>query len=390
MRLLFILSRVPYPLEKGDKLRAFHMIRSLAQKHEIHLFCLADEQVDPEARIQLKQYCKEVHIHRIPWFVRWFGLARAVFTGKPFQVSYFYSSTAQRKLDAFIEQHMPQHIFCQLVRTVEYVKSYSLLPKTLDYMDAFSAGMKRMAERAPFPMNLVMEAEYRRLRAYELDAARYFKHHLIISEQDANCIDIEASIHVIPNGIGTQFFEKRDVARTRDVLFTGNMSYRPNVESAKFLANEIMPIVWQTHPQTKLTLAGATPSPAVLQLKSEKVEVTGWVDDIVEVYQSSKVFIAPMLVNSGLQNKLLEAMACKLPSITTELANNALHAKPNVEVLIGTNAQELAERICFYLDHPEEAQEIAQRGFEHVVNQYSWEHESDRIEQLIEGSEVNA
>jgi polysaccharide biosynthesis protein PslH len=385
MRMLFILSRVPYPLEKGDKLRAFHMIRELSARHEIHLFCLADEQVDRTAKEKLKQYCKEVHIHRIPWYVRWVGLARALFSGKPFQVEYFYSKSAQRKLDDLIEQHMPQHIFCQLVRTAEYVRSYTVLPKTLDYMDAFSAGMKRMASRAAFPMKFIMEEEFRRLESYERDVSPLFQNHLIISEQDRDCIDIPETIHVVPNGVGTQFFESNKAEKKRDVLFTGNMSYRPNVESARFLVNDVMPIVWQTHPNAQVTLAGATPSPAVSQLKSKRVEVTGWIDDIVAVYQSSRVFIAPMLVNSGLQNKLLEAMACKIPSITTELANNALKAKADEAVLIGNDAAELAEKVCFLLDNEQRAQEIAVLGYEHVLAHYSWQREAARLEELIEG-----
>lgn len=385
MRILFVLSRVPYPLEKGDKLRAFHMIRTLSEKHQVHLFCLADERVDEEAIEKLKQYCEEVYIHRIPWLVRWVGLFRGLFSGKPFQVEYFYAKSAQKKLDHFIEQHVPQHIFCQLVRTVEYVKSYRLIPKTLDYMDAFSAGMKRMADRARFPMNIVMNDEFQRLQAYERTSAKYFRHHLIISEQDRNCIDVEASIHVFPNGVGTQFLSSQPTIKTRDILFTGNLSYRPNVESARFLVKEIMPIVWRTHPSIRVTLAGATPAPSVTQLKNENVEVTGWVDDIVAVYQSARVFIAPMLVNSGLQNKLLEAMACRVPAITTSLANNALKAPEGEAVLIGDDAATLARQICFLVDHPEAAQKLAANAYRHVLEHYSWQHEVSRLEALMMG-----
>lgn len=383
MRILFVLSRVPYPLEKGDKLRAFHFIRELSDNHEITLFCLADKRIDPEAKSKLRAFCSEVYIHRIPLYRKWLGLLIALFNKKPFQVEYFYSKSAQRKFDAFLEAHLPQHIFCQLIRTSEYAKKYSVIPKTLDYMDAFSAGMKRMAERASFPMSAVMNIEYLRLKNYEEQIAKEFQHRTIISEQDKACLNLKQSITVLPNGIGPQFFEDRSISQHRHILFTGNMSYRPNVESARFLAKEIMPLIWKEDPTIKLTLAGATPASTILALKSDRIEVTGWVDDIVAIYKSAKIFVAPMLINSGLQNKLLEAMACKVPCITTSLANNALGANSGWEILIGDTAQEIADHVLFLLTHTEEADNLGTQGHQYVIKNYSWKKEAERLEKLL-------
>ena len=383
MRILFVLSRVPYPLEKGDKLRAFHLIRELSKHHEINLFCLADEKSHPEAEKQLKQYCSEIYIHRIPLYTRAYKLVMSWFGEKPFQVEYFHSRTAQRKFDEFIESHLPQHIFCQLIRTAEYVKKYTLIPKTLDYMDAFSIGMERMANKAQWPLSLIMKEEFTRLREYEMKAANHFKHHLIISEQDKTCIEIEDPINVLPNGIDPLFFEEKSIKKSRDVLFTGNMSYRPNVESAKFLVNEIMPLVWRVLPSTKVTLAGANPAQSVIALKSEKVEVTGWIDDISEVYHSTKVFVAPMLINSGLQNKLLEAMACEVPCITTSLANNALGAQVDLQIKIGDNSEAIASTIISLLTDHSMADALGKAGKDFVLQHYSWEKEAKRLETIM-------
>ncbi len=384
MRVLFVLSRVPYPLEKGDKLRAFHLIRELSADHEINLFCLADEKTDPEAERQLKQYCSEIYIHRIPIFTKLFKLFLSIFSKKPFQVEYFYSRKAQRKFDDFVENHLPQHIFCQLIRTAEYAKKYSLIPKTIDYMDAFSIGMERMAKKAKWPLSFIMNEEFLRLKLFEQEVAPYFDHHLIISEQDKECISINESIEVLPNGIDPVFFKDVIIDKTRDVLFTGNMSYRPNVESAKYLVNEIMPLVWQKFPNTKVTLAGANPSPSVLALRSEIVEVTGWIDDISEVYHSAKVFVAPMLINSGLQNKLLEAMACEVPSVTTSLANNALGAKDEVHLLIGDDTESLAKRINTILSDDALGRKLSIAGKNFVLGNYSWRNEAGRLTQIME------
>ncbi len=384
MRILFVLSRVPYPLEKGDKLRAFHLIRELSTNHEINLFCLADEKTHPEAEKQLKQYCSEIYIHRVPLFTRLFKLFISFFSPKPFQVEYFYSKGAQKKFDEFIEDHLPQHIFCQLIRTAEYVKKYSLIPKTLDYMDAFSIGMERMAEKAKWPLSSIMTEEFERLQKYEQSIASLFDHHLIISEQDKGCIKIKKHIDVLPNGIDPVFFQNITTTKHRDILFTGNMSYRPNVESAKFLVNEIMPLVWQKLPNAKVTLAGANPAQGVSALKSQKVEVTGWVDDISEVYHSSKVFVAPMLINSGLQNKLLEAMACEVPCITTSLANNALGARNGEHIRIGDSKEEIANEITSILSDEQLANALGKQGKEFVLGNYSWENEAKRLSQIME------
>lgn len=360
------------------------MIRELSERHEVVLFCLADERVHPKAEAELRRLCSEVYIHRIPFVARLWKLFLALFSYKPFQVEYFYSKKAQQKFDAFLEENVPQHIFCQLIRTAEYVKSYRSIPKTLDYMDAFSAGMDKMAKNAPWPIKRFMQMEYRRLVAYETGVANNFQHHLIISKQDASCIHIPQEIHVLSNGIDPAFFNEHRVEKNRDLLFTGNMSYRPNVESAKFLVNEVMPLVWERYPKLKLTLAGANPSSAVQALRSDRIEVTGWVDDIFSVYASSRIFVAPMLINSGLQNKLLEAMASSLPSITTQLANNALGAAPEQEILIADDAIATSTAIFRLIEDETFASDLALRGKAFVTHAFSWREEVLRLERVME------
>lgn len=384
MRILFVLSRVPYPLEKGDKLRAFHLIRELSAQHEILLFCLADTRVHKNAEQALRKYCSEVYIHRIPLLTRLWKLFLAVFSTLPFQVEYFHSAKGQRAFNTFLEAHLPQHIFCQLVRTASYVKDYKLIPKTLDYMDAFSAGMAKMAKSSRFPLSFFMHMEQRRLADYERKVADYFDHHLIISEQDRQCIPIRQRIEVLPNGIDPVFFQEYgSTKKTRDLLFAGNMSYRPNVESARFLVKQVLPLVREAYPDIKLTLAGANPSKAVQSLQSANVEVTGWVDDIRQVYATSRIFVAPMLINSGLQNKLLEAMASHIPCITTSLANNALGAAPGKEILIADEAATMAGSIIALLRDPESGVRIAAAGNAFVTQHYSWPKEASRLASIM-------
>ena len=136
-KILVLLSRVPYPLEKGDKLRAYHQIRHLAERYSIVLCCLNDQTLHPQALDHLKPLCEEVVVIRLSKLAIWRNLLRNLFSDKPFQVAYFYHQSARKQIDQLIEQHLPKHIFCQLVRVTEYVKHYPVIPKTLDYGCAF-------------------------------------------------------------------------------------------------------------------------------------------------------------------------------------------------------------------------------------------------------------
>jgi glycosyltransferase involved in cell wall biosynthesis len=130
-------------------------------------------------------------------------------------------------------------------------------------------------------------------------------------------------------------------------------------------------------------LAGASPDRKVLSLKSERVTVTGWMDDIRDAYAASKIFIAPMRIGTGLQNKLLEAMSMKLPSITTPLANDALKAKDGEEILIGETSKELAKKIILLLNNNNDYERIANNGYRFVKSNYSWEEATEKLNQII-------
>src|SRR3954451_20517347 len=171
MRIVMLVSRVPYPLEKGDKLRAFHQLRHLAQRHEVHLFALNDGgDLHPDALSVLAEHCASVEVVDLPRPRAGLNLVRAGLTRKPFQVGYFTWSAAQKRFDALVERVKPDHLYCQLIRTAEYVRSYPGIPKTLDYMDAFGKGMDRRLKTARPHMKLPIAMERRRVLAYERDA----------------------------------------------------------------------------------------------------------------------------------------------------------------------------------------------------------------------------
>jgi glycosyltransferase involved in cell wall biosynthesis len=215
----------------------------------------------------------------------------------------------------------------------------------------------------------------RRLNRYEQKVFSTFNHCTIISEQDRDQLPVsqKEDVSIVRNGVNLSDFVPSTEEKTVQVLFAGNMGYPPNVEGAVFLANEVMPLVRKQFPEAKLMLAGARPDQKVRDLASEDTDVTGWVENIRDCYAKAKVFVAPMMIGTGLQNKLLEAMAMRIPCVTSTLANNALQAKPEIEILIAQTPEQYAEHILALLENQAEADKLAEAGHQLVANHFSWE-----------------
>ena len=375
MKIFVLLPRIPFPLEKGDKLRAFNQIKQLAKHNEIVLCALNDNPKvnEQDAFHALQPYCQSINFIRINKLQILLGLVRAFLKGLPMQCGYFYNRKAAKKINNLIAKHKPDMLFGQLLRIAEYIR-YKNLPKTIDYQDIFSYGMKRRADIASFVTRPIYNMEYRRLCRYEAAIFEDFDVKTIISEPDRELFPHERrdEILIIPNGVDHDYFKPQKREKKYDLVFTGNMSYPPNVNAVDYLANEIMPIVWKTLPGTTLYIAGATPDPKVKKAASERIIVSGWLDDIRDAYAQSRIFIAPMRIGTGLQNKLLEAMSMRLPAITSPLANASLGAKPDEEILIGNNAEEMAQHIITLLTNKEKAERLAQAGFDFTNRVYDW------------------
>jgi glycosyltransferase involved in cell wall biosynthesis len=303
-----------------------------------------------------------------------------LFGKRPIQVGYFHNWRIQRKVNQKLSEIQPDHIYCQLIRVSEYVKNYHDCPKTIDYMDALSKGIERRAEKESIIKRWLFNLEYKRLVNYENSIFSYFEYHTIISEQDRQHIfhAQRQNITIIPNGVSEVFFENYSSVKRYDIVFTGNMSYPPNVEAALYIVQELLPMLPKT---VNLLLSGATPAHEVVALQSERVMVTGWVDDIRESYAQGKLFVAPMFIGTGLQNKLLEAMAMGLPCITTTLANNALRAIPYESILIANSKEEFIDKVNELLSNEELNQQIAANGKRFIETHYRW---SECTKELIE------
>lgn len=385
-----MLSRFPYPLEKGDKLRAFHQIKELSKTYSITLIATTDSSVKKESIEQLRKYCTTIYIFRLNKISIAFNVLFQLFTNKPFQTGYFYSSKNNARIKSILKELKPDHILCQLIRVSEFVKHYHNCPKTLDYMDALSKGIERRIEKAPFYSKWIFRSEAKRLTIYERQIFDYFEHHVIISEQDRELIlhPKRKEIKCIPNGVDFSFFEKTEVIQDKDLVFVGNMSYPPNIEAAHYIANEILPLLNSGIKTHSFLISGADPHTSIIRLAktNPNVEMTGWVDDIRTSYARGKIFIAPMMIGTGMQNKLIEAMAMGIPCITTPLANNAINAVHNESIIVAQEKEEFVSAIQKLLCDDEYYSKIAEGGRKLVMVNFNWEKTTKRLISMFENN----
>lgn len=374
MKILVLTSRFPYPIEKGDKLRIFHQIRELSRQHEIVLCALSDIPVEDSEYAEMEQYCSTIYLLPLR---KWKIASRLLgfpISPLPLQANYFFNPGHSKALEKIIQAEQPDHIYCQLIRMAAYLKG-NQVPATLDYMDTFSVGMERRAEKASGLIRPFLIWEARRLRNWEQRVFSWFRHHTIISRQDRDALVIPQKdrITVVPNGVDTDYFEpKFGVTPEFDLVFVGNMGYHPNIIAARFLVETVMPLVWQQQPKVRLLLAGARPSREVQALAEDRVSVSGWVEDIRDAYSMGKIFVAPLFSGSGQQNKILEAMAMGVPCITTPLVNNAIGAEAEKEVILADSADQFTEQILRLLQDATLRVALSLAGRKRVSTHFSW------------------
>lgn len=388
--ILVVLSRFPYPLEKGDKLRAFYQLKELSKLYDITLFATTDAKVSEEHLEKVREFCSEVVVEYIPGWKRLTSLCFGLFSELPFQVHYFHTVSGQKRIKSLIKEKNFIHIYSQLIRTAEYIKNIHQIPKTIDYMDALSTGVERRIKGRPWYDRWVFKMEAKRLKKYEQKIFDFFEHHTIISEQDRQLISHpdRDKIVCIANGIDPSFFEALERTEEFDFVFVGNMSYPPNVEAVQYISTRILP----EFPDSRLLVSGATPHPSLVKLANNhtQIHLTGWVDDIRSAYLNGKIFLAPMTIGTGMQNKLLEAMALRTPCITTHLANNPIGAQHGNQILVGNTPEEICECIRDLLGSAEKRTELALNAQQFVRAKYSWNETTAKLIELIRQNEQDS
>lgn len=305
----------------------------LSVDHEIYLASLTDEAVEASSIQMLRVLCKDICIQKIPEGGLHVEKVLNWLKGMPAQVAYFSNQTALEGFNQFYAAVKPDAVVCQLLRMAPYTKHWAV-PKIIDYMDAFAAGADRQAAKNNWK-SFFWNSEAKRMRKMESGIFRSFQQHWIISDRDREELNLKKNeldqVKVIPNGIDTEFFSpaKEEATKIYDLVFVGNMGYLPNIQAAHYIIEEILPLLKKDGYTPSVLIAGARPPASLKKLENAQIKVSGWIDDIRDAYRAGKIFIAPLFTGSGLQNKLLEAMASGLPCITSSLAGEAIAGAKN-------------------------------------------------------------
>lgn len=384
MKILVVLPRFPYPLEKGDKLRAYNQIKYLARNNEVYLFCVSHIPVPEECIEQLKPFCKDICIVRSPRVANYLNVARNFFRAKSLQIGFWDSKLARKQYRQFENNVQPDVIYSQMVRTMPLV-SRSRRPKVMDFQDALSMNTERRMEHARGLWRYMLHFEFKMLRSTEYNAFKIFDALTIISDVDSDAIPHRknSEINVVPNGVDFEFFHPMEREKEYDIAFCGNMSYEPNIRATQYLIEKVMPFVWQQRPDARVLIAGAYPKQSVMKYESDHVVIMPSVSDIRDCYASAKILAAPMQNGSGLQNKLLEAMSMRIPCVTTSIANDSLHATPGKDILIGDTPETFANHILSLLDNDALCETLSLSAYDFVHQHFEWEKAVAKLEGIL-------
>ena len=380
-KLLIISSRFPYPLEKGDKLRLYHQIRSLSSYFEIKLVALSDESIDKSSYDELYKYCSSICVLKNNGKL---NVLKALLSRDAFQLSYFYSKRNHRRIQEEHDAFNPDIIFYQLFRTSKYsLKSDSV--KVMDLMDCFSYGYMRRSEESSGMKSQFYRMESKRIKANEKNLGSKFNAYTIISKQDADRIELQDPIEILPNGIDVDYFSPIENSIPEyDLLFVGNLGYEPNIYAVNYLYEQINPLIKPLG--LKINISGARPGKLIQSYNSEQFRVHGWLDDIRDAYSSSEVFIAPIFGGIGQQNKVLEAMSMGLACIVSPEVAEGLDI-PNVEeyISVARSPEEFLDHIKLACIERKESYHLkAKKARKYLEEHRTWDAINQKFAHFIE------
>jgi len=391
VRILFLCHRIPYPLDKGEKIRAFYQLRAIAERHEVDLFTLVDNPKDLIYRDELAKYCHRLTLSRVfPRAARFRSLPYLL-TKTPLTLPYFYSRQLATEVRRALVERSYDRIFVYCSAMAQYVPDATSIPMIMDLVDVDSDKWRQYASRSMFPFSTVYRHEADCLREYERQICKNAESVLVTTELEAQLVrrlSGEIRVHVVSMGIDIDRLTPPPSQPERNaptVLFIGAMNYFPNQEAVCFFARQVFPLIRQSVPNVRFLIVGRSPGRRVRELeKLPGVEVTGYVPDIEDVLAQAHVSVAPFSITAGIQSKILEALAFGLPVVATQRAVQALATDVAEIIETGETADELASKVVYFLSNPSIARSRGLEGRRRVTAAYSWGRSLEQLLHLVE------
>lgn len=389
MRILFICHRMPYPPDKGDKIRSYNILKYVAQKHEVYLAFIVDEKKDNSSLEALSSMVSGLCFDCVRPLPRKLLSSAALLRSKPISVSFFYSRKIQKWVDDLLERPGVDAILCSSSPTAEYLfrsrhhgAGVKRLPRVIDLVDVDSYKWEQYAERSSGVMKKVYGLEARYLRTYEERIAGEFSHVILTTEAErALFLDriCAPNTRAMANGVDSGYFFNSigpRISETGPVLtFVGAMDYYPNADGVSWFVQNVYSRIRQVYPKVMFYIVGSRPSAAVKRLAQScpGVEVTGYVEDVRTYLAKADVCVVPLHIARGIQNKVLEAMAMGKPLVCTPQAVEGISAEPGKEVLTAADAGAFADAVIELLGDPNRAREMGARARNFIERHFSWQ-----------------
>ena len=395
--LLLLIHRIPYPPNKGDKIRSWHLLKHLAGQYRVHLATFVDDPDDWQHVPHVEAQCASSHfaaLHPLRARVRSLG---ALTANRSLSLDYYRNAGLQRWVDDTMAKHKIERVLVFSSAMAQYAEKYPQARRVVDFCDVDSDKWRQYADQKSWPMSWLYRHEARQLLAYERQVARDYDASLFVSQPEADLFrklapESDAKIGFFNNGVDTDYFSPEPAhvspyqAGERVLVFTGAMDYWPNVDAVQWFAADVFPQLRAAFPGLRFYIVGARPSPAVEALgKLDGVTVTGTVPDVRPYIAHAKVAVAPLRIARGIQNKVLEAMAMATPTVVSPQALEGIDAAPGSELAVADGAPAWIATVGALLARQHEQNASMGRAARaRVEHHYSWPSNLACIEERLE------